>query len=141
MDAASRWKLLKIYNLRIRNSIIMWPFIREKIWASPIGRRKECSINLWKNSEKSFFWPNFQEFLRVLKKSSHIWCCTLHCVIGKVFVQIKLDLGLQSMKTIQKQPKLPLFPGYNKLWKYLTWQPHDNHKCYANENYKDYVSP
>ena len=66
----------------------MRPFIWPKIGASPLGRKRAWSKNLWKKAKNSFFAPNLDHFFKIQQKLSNICCVTLHCISGKTFKQI-----------------------------------------------------
>ena len=86
-------QMLQRWNLS-RLCIFMRPFIWKKIRASSIGRERAWPKKLWKKAKNSVFWLNFLEFSRLYQKLYHMSCITLHCITGKNFVQIRLDLGL-----------------------------------------------
>ena len=111
-----RWNLPRL-------CIFMKPLIWKKIRASTIGRGRAWPKNLWKKAKKLFSWLNFLEFSRLYQKPYHISYIILHCITGKNVVQIRLDLGLQSIKNHPKAAKNPTFCCYEKLWKHMTWQP------------------
>ena len=63
------------------------------------------------------------EFSRLYQKPYHMPYSTLHYISGKNVLQIGLDLALWSIKNHPKAAKTPTFCCYEKLWKYITWQP------------------